>query len=99
MLPLTWRLRRHCKHYIGRGVMRKYPNASALAADMGVRPSTLQATFEAYNKAAARGSGDPFGRKFFTNAPFRMNEELHVALITPVVHCACPHASHRRTLS
>ena len=76
----------HCKHYIGRGVMRKYRNAPALAADIGIRPSALQSTFDAYNKAAARGSGDPFGRKFFNNAPFRTNEELHVALITPVVH-------------
>jgi flavocytochrome c len=76
----------HCKHYCSRGVMRTYPNASALAADIGVRPSALQSTLEAYNQAAARGSGDPFGRKFFTNAPFRMNETLHVAIITPVVH-------------
>jgi flavocytochrome c len=76
----------HCKHYCSRGVMRTYPNASALAADIGIRPSALQSTLEAYNQAAARGSGDPFGRKFFTNAPFRMNETLHVAIITPVVH-------------
>ena len=68
--------------------MRKYANASELAADAGVSPSVLQKTFETYNAAAARGSGDPFGRRFFTNAPIRMDEELHVAIITPVVHCA-----------
>ena len=76
----------HCKHYVGRGVMRAYPNASALAADMGVTPSVLQKTFEVYNAAAKRSGGDPHGRKFFANAPIGMDEELHVALITPVVH-------------
>ena len=70
--------------------MRKYTNASSLAADMGVLPSVLHKTFDTYNAAAKRGSGDPFGRKFFTNAPFSTGEELHVALITPVVHCARP---------
>ena len=80
-----------CAHSLAHartGVMRKYSNASELAADAGLPPSVLQKTFEAYNAAAARGSADPHGRKFFTNAPFRMDEELHVAVITPVVHCA-----------
>ena len=78
----------HTSAHAGTGVMRKYSNASELAADAGLPPSVLQKTFKVYNDAAARGSGDPYGRKFFTNAPFRMDEELHVAVITPVVHCA-----------
>jgi hypothetical protein len=68
--------------------MRKFPDAAALAADMRIAAPVLQHTFDEYNAAAQRGGGDPYGRKFFSNAPFRMDEELHVALITPVVHCA-----------
>jgi hypothetical protein len=78
----------HCKHYIGRGVMRTFPDAAALAAEMHVSPTTLKATLDEYNAAAARGAGDPYNRKFFANAPFSMHEQLHVAIITPVVHCA-----------
>jgi hypothetical protein len=83
------RVFRHCKHYIGRGVMRKFADAGALAKEMRVAPAALAATFAEYNKAAESGGADPHGRKFFTNAPFRTTEELHVAIITPVVHCTC----------
>ena len=75
----------HCKHYVGRGVMKRYTNAAALAKDMGVAPGVLTATFEAYNKAAADGD-DVFGRRFFQSTPFTPTEPLHVAVITPVVH-------------
>jgi succinate dehydrogenase/fumarate reductase flavoprotein subunit len=76
----------HCKHYVGRGVMKAYPNAAALAADMGVPAATIAKTFSDYSAAAALGKPDVFGKKFFLNAPFTVNEELHVAIITPVVH-------------
>ena len=76
----------HCKHYVGRGVMKAYPNAAALAADMGLPPSVIAQTFAEYSAAAAAGKPDKFGKKFFLNAPFTTNEELHVAIITPVVH-------------
>ena len=76
----------HCKHYCGRGVMKAYPNATALAADMKLAPSVLAATFADYNALAAAGKPDRFGKKFYHNAPFTMGEELHVAWITPVVH-------------
>jgi succinate dehydrogenase/fumarate reductase flavoprotein subunit len=76
----------HCKHYVGRGVMKAYPNAAALAADMGLSASVVTKTFDEYNVAAAAGVPDKFGKKFFLNAPFTSSEELHVAIITPVVH-------------
>ena len=76
----------HCKHYCGRGVMKAFPNAAALAADMGVPVSVINQTFAEYSVAAAAGKPDKFGKKFFQNAPFTANEELHVAIITPVVH-------------
>ena len=76
----------HCKHYVGRGVMKRYDNAAALAKDMGLAPAVLAKTFADYNAAAAAGKPDQFGKKFFQNAPFSPEEELHVAWITPVVH-------------
>lgn len=76
----------HCKHYIGRGVMKAYPNAAALAAEMGLPAQHLGQTFEQYNAAAKTGEPDKYGKKFFQNAPFTSAEELHVAIITPVVH-------------
>ena len=75
----------HCKHYVGRGVMKRYPNAAALAKDMGISPVVLTATFDAYNKAATDGD-DLFGRRYFQNTPITATEPLHVAVITPVVH-------------
>jgi flavocytochrome c len=76
----------HCKHYVGRGVMKAYPNAAALAKDMGLPPATVARTFADYSAAAAKGTPDRFGKKFFQNAPFTPTEELHVAIITPVLH-------------
>merc|ERR1712173_397895 len=38
----------HCKHYTGRGVMKFYETGEALAKDMGVSLSTLEATHDAH---------------------------------------------------
>ena len=76
----------HCKHYIGRGVMKAYPNAAALAQDMGLPAATIAASFAEYSAIAAAGKPDRFGKKFYHNAPFTPTEELHVAFVTPVVH-------------
>eukprot|EP00668_Euglena_longa_P000755 GGOE01000912.1.p1 GENE.GGOE01000912.1~~GGOE01000912.1.p1 ORF type:complete len:641 (-),score=137.47 GGOE01000912.1:544-2412(-) len=75
----------HCRHYEGRGLMRRYDGGAPLAADMGVAPAQLEATFLQYNAAAEAGR-DSFGKKCFPNAPFSMNDALHVALVCPVVH-------------
>lgn len=92
----------HCEHYCGRGVMRKFANAEELAKDMKVPVETLSRTIADHNELAEKANADPeggpynayptgkswdkFGKKFFTNTPTTMSEELHVAIVTPVIH-------------
>jgi len=80
----------HCKHYMGRGLMKYFPTGEALAKEMGVPVSKLKATFDAYNQAAeAKKAGkdiDPFKKKFFPNGPWHVNDHFHAAWVTPVVH-------------
>lgn len=75
----------HCKHYVGRGIMKRYNNSHELAKDMGISSAVLQKTYEEYNKAAVAKT-DQFGKKFFANAPINMEEFCHVAIVTPVIH-------------
>ncbi|KAK9720614.1 Osmotic growth protein [Basidiobolus ranarum] len=75
----------HCKHYVGRGLMRKFASGEELAKEMGCDPKMLEETFNQYNGYAEK-KNDPFGKRFFHNAPFKMNDEYHVALMTPVLH-------------
>merc|ERR1719317_776061 len=51
----------HCKHYTGRGVMKFYETGEALAKDMGVSLSTLEATHDAHYQAAKKTEKDPDG--------------------------------------
>jgi len=51
----------HCKHYTGRGVMKFYESGQALANDMGVPVSTLEATHDAHYAAAQKQEKDPDG--------------------------------------
>merc|ERR1719258_171664 len=92
----------HVEHYKGRGVMKYYESGSALAKDMGISPSTLEATFAEYNaiweknrdgapdpQYDAYGGGkthDPFGKKFFHNMPVTLDDWYSVAIVTPVIH-------------
>jgi len=76
----------HCKHYMGRGLMKHYKNGSELAQEMGISSSKLQETFKKYNEAAKAGKPDQFGKKFFENTPVELNEEFYVAIVTPVLH-------------
>lgn len=75
----------HCKHYVGRGLMKKYASGAALAADMGIPVSKLEAVFKRYNEDA-KANKDEYGKKFFHNLPFSVNDEFHVAIVTPVIH-------------
>lgn len=75
----------HCKHYCGRGLMKHYTNGHDLAKDMGIPAATLESTFSTYT-AQAKAQKDPFGKKFFQNADFRMDDEFNVAIMTPVLH-------------
>ncbi|CAE6474073.1 unnamed protein product [Rhizoctonia solani] len=75
----------HCKHYVGRGLMKRVESGEALAKEMGLKPEVLKATFDKYN-AGAKAKKDPFGKKFFHGGDFKMNDFFHVAHMTPVLH-------------
>lgn len=76
----------HCKHYTGRGLMKKFANGEALAKEMGISPKKLEKTFEDYNDIAAGKKKDPWGKKFFQNVPIKMTDDFYVALMQPVLH-------------
>merc|ERR1712063_223060 len=75
----------HCKHYVGRGLMKPFKHGRELAKDMGVSVETLKETFAKYNAVAEKGS-DEFGKKFFHNHPFSVDDYFNVAMVTPVIH-------------
>jgi succinate dehydrogenase/fumarate reductase flavoprotein subunit len=58
----------HTKHYAGRGLMKRYNSATELAKDMGISPSKLEETFNAYNEVA-KSKKCPYGKKYFHNVP------------------------------
>lgn len=75
----------HTRHYSGRGLMRKMTGAE-LVKDIGCSSDTLQKTFKDYNTIAEGKQKDPYGKKFFHNFPFDVNDTFHVALMEPVLH-------------
>ncbi|KAJ7188556.1 fumarate reductase [Mycena filopes] len=74
----------HCKHYCGRGLMKRFESGDALAKEMGLQPSVLKKTFEDYN-AVVRSKKDPFGKKFFSGE-WKYDDVFNVAIMTPVLH-------------
>ena len=52
----------HCKHYVGRKLMKRFESGEDLAKEMGLKPEVLKKTFEAYNTSATTKQ-DPFGKK------------------------------------
>jgi succinate dehydrogenase/fumarate reductase flavoprotein subunit len=76
----------HCKHYVGRGLMKKFNSGEELAKEIGVSPDVLKKTFDDHNKYAKNPGSDPFGKKFFSGGEFKMDDLYHVALMTPVLH-------------
>ncbi|OCB85175.1 fumarate reductase [Sanghuangporus baumii] len=75
----------HCKHYVGRGLMKRFESGAALAKEMGIPESTLAKTFADYS-AAVKANKDPFGKKFFQHSDWKMDDIFHVAIMTPVLH-------------
>ena len=75
----------HTRHYSGRGLMKKM-SGKELAKEIGCGDSALQATFQDYNAIADGKKKDPFGKKFFHNLPFDINDTFHVAVMEPVLH-------------
>ncbi|ORY31015.1 FAD binding domain-domain-containing protein [Naematelia encephala] len=76
----------HCKHYVGRGLMRRFESGEELAKEIGCKPEVLKKTFDDHNRYAKNPGTDPFGKKFFSGGDFRMDDVYHVALMTPVLH-------------
>ena len=52
----------HCKHYVGRGLMKRFESGDALAKEFGLAPEVLKKTFDDYN-TSVRTKKDPFGKK------------------------------------
>ncbi|KAF9924615.1 hypothetical protein FBU30_005438 [Linnemannia zychae] len=76
----------HCKHYVGRGLMKYFKNGEELAKEIGIPPSELKKTFDEYNEIAAGRVKDPWGKKYFHNVPIKMDQDFHVAQMAPVLH-------------
>ncbi|ESK91001.1 fumarate reductase [Moniliophthora roreri MCA 2997] len=74
----------HCKHYVGRGLMKRFESGEALAKEFGLSPDVLKKTFEAYNQSV-RTKKDAFGKKFFSGE-WQFDDIFHVAIMTPVLH-------------
>jgi len=75
----------HTRHYSGRGLMKKM-SGKQLTKDIGCSESILQKTFTNYNAIAEGKQKDPYGKKFFHNLPFDINDTFHVAVMEPVLH-------------
>jgi len=75
----------HCKHYVGRGLMKRFESGAALAKEIGIKPEELKKTFDDYN-AVAKSKKDPFGKKFFQPGEWTMDDYFNVAIMTPVLH-------------
>ncbi|KAK8197333.1 putative fumarate reductase Osm1 [Phyllosticta capitalensis] len=75
----------HTRHYSGRGLMKKM-TGKELAKEIGCGDAALQKTFQGYNAIAEGKVKDPWGKKFFHNLPFDINDTFHVALMEPVLH-------------
>ncbi|KAG0170480.1 hypothetical protein DFQ28_001724 [Apophysomyces sp. BC1034] len=76
----------HCRHYAGRGLMKRFENGQALAKEIGISPAKLQQTFDTYNAIADGKEKDPWGKRFFHNVPIKMTDYFYVALMQPVLH-------------
>ncbi|KNG82626.1 fumarate reductase [Aspergillus nomiae NRRL 13137] len=75
----------HTRHYSGRGLMKKI-SGKELAKEIGCGEAALQKTFKEYNAIAEGKVKDPWGKRFFHNMPFDINDTFHVALMEPVLH-------------
>jgi len=66
-------------------VLKIYKNAQALADDMKIPVENLVDTFETYNQSA-RKKWCPSGKERFPGYPYLPDQELHVGIVTPVLH-------------
>jgi flavocytochrome c len=82
--PASKEIEWHCKHYVGRGLMKRFESGEALAKEFGLAPEVLKKTFEDYNQSV-RTKKDPFGKKFF-QGEWKFDDIFNVAVMTPVLH-------------
>lgn len=82
--PASKEIEWHCKHYVGRGLMKRFDSGEALAKEFGLSPDVLKKTFNDYNQSV-RTKKDPFGKKFF-QGEWKFDDVFHVAQMTPVLH-------------
>lgn len=75
----------HTRHYSGRGLMKKM-SGKDLAKEIGVSPEELQEEFKSYNAIAKGDKKDTWGKKYFHNLPFDIDDTFHVAHMEPVLH-------------
>lgn len=57
-----------------------------LAKEIGCSEQHLQQTFTDYNDIADGKKKDHWGKKYFHNGPFSVDDTFHVALMEPVLH-------------
>lgn len=65
--------------------MKRMANGAELAKEMGVSTAVLKKTFDDYNAGEA-AKKDAFGKQYFQNGPWSMDDFFHVAVIVPVRH-------------
>jgi len=75
----------HTRHYSGRGLMKKM-TGKELAKEIGCGEKALAESFQTYNDIADGKKKDPWGKRFFHNLPFNINDTFHVAVMEPVLH-------------
>jgi dTDP-4-dehydrorhamnose reductase len=44
----------HCRHYQGRGLMKRFESGAELAKELGVSVQVIEDTFNKYNQAAEK---------------------------------------------
>ncbi|KNZ64337.1 hypothetical protein VP01_103g5 [Puccinia sorghi] len=53
----------HCKHYVGRGLMKRFESGSDLAKEMGLPESKLKGTFDEYVQIGQGKKSDPHKKR------------------------------------
>jgi len=66
-------------------VLKPYKNSHELAAEMGVDVASLKDTYDTYNESARKG-WCPSGKTRFPGAPYKVDQELRVGFVEPVLH-------------
>jgi cytochrome b involved in lipid metabolism len=84
--PAAKEIQWHVVHYSGRGIMKRDLDLEGLSKAINVPVAKLTDTIKKYNEVAL-AKKDPFGKQYFHNIPWDLNDKhFAIALITPVVH-------------